>query len=58
MREFIIFVCFFKQILKINHLYFILMFVITLLIINLVCVFLEKFAPKINGILFGDRIKK
>ena len=37
---------------------FILMFVITLLIINLVCVFLEKFAPKINGILFGDRIKK
>ena len=31
MREFIIFVCFFKQILKINHLCFILIFVKVLL---------------------------
>jgi peptidoglycan/LPS O-acetylase OafA/YrhL len=37
---------------------FIIMFILTLIIINLVCAFLEKFAPKIYGVLMGNRIKK
>ena len=36
----------------------IIMIVSTLIIINLVCAFLEKFAPKIYGVLMGNRIKK
>ena len=36
---------------------FIIMVVLTLVIINLVCAFLEKFAPKINAILMGNRKK-
>ncbi len=36
---------------------FIVMIISTLVIINLVCSFLEKFLPKIYGILFGNRIK-
>jgi surface polysaccharide O-acyltransferase-like enzyme len=37
---------------------FILMVVITLLIIQFVCVFLERFAPKIYGTLMGNRKKR
>ena len=37
---------------------FIIMVVLTLTIINLVCIFLEKFTPKIYGILMGSRIDK
>jgi len=36
---------------------FIIMVISTLVIINLACAFLEKFAPKIYAILMGDRIK-
>ena len=36
---------------------FIIMIVSTLVIINLVCAFLEKFAPKIYATLMGNRIK-
>ena len=37
---------------------FIIMVVSTLIIINLVCAFLEKFAPKIYATLMGNRMKK
>ncbi len=37
---------------------FVIMIVLTLVIINLVCAFLEKFAPKVYGVLMGNRIKK
>ena len=36
---------------------FIVMIISTLVIINLVCAFLEKFAPKIYAILMGNRLK-
>ena len=36
---------------------FVIMVVVTLVIINLVCSFLEKFLPKVYGILMGNRIK-
>ena len=34
---------------------FVVMVILTLVIIHLACVFLEKFAPKIYGILMGSR---
>ena len=37
---------------------FIVMIISTLVIINFVCAFLEKFTPKIYGILMGNRINK
>lgn len=37
---------------------FVLMVALTLLIINFVCAFLEKFSPKIYALLMGDRTKK
>ena len=37
---------------------FIIMVISTLAIINFVCAFLEKFAPKIYSVLMGNRIKK
>ena len=37
---------------------FIISIIFTLVIINLVCAFLEKFAPKINAILMGSRMRK
>ncbi len=37
---------------------FVIMVVLTLVIINFVCAFLEKFAPKIYAILMGSRMKK
>ena len=37
---------------------FIIMVVVTLVIINLVCAFLEKFAPKIYATLMGNRVNK
>jgi hypothetical protein len=37
---------------------FIIMIISTLVIINLVCAFLEKFAPKIYATLMGNRINK
>lgn len=37
---------------------FIIMIISTLIIINLTCAFLEKFAPKIYGTLMGNRIVK
>lgn len=37
---------------------FIIMIILTLTIINLVCAFLERFAPKLYGTLMGNRIKK
>ena len=37
---------------------FVIMVVVTLVIINLVCAFLEKFAPKVSATLMGNRIKK
>lgn len=37
---------------------FIIMVVLTLVIINLFCTFLEKFLPKVYGILFGNRKAK
>ena len=37
---------------------FIIMIVLTLVVINLVCAFLEKFAPKINATLMGNRMRK
>ena len=37
---------------------FIVMVVLTLVIINLTCAFLEKFAPKIHATLMGNRTKK
>ena len=37
---------------------FIIMVVSTLIIVNLVCAFLEKFAPKIYGTLMGNRANK
>ena len=37
---------------------FILMIVLTILIIQFVCLFLEKFLPKIYAVLMGNRTKK
>ena len=37
---------------------FVIMIVSTLVIINLVCAFLEKFVPKIYAILMGNKMKK
>ena len=37
---------------------FIVMIISTLIIINFVCAFLEKFAPKIYAVLMGNRINK
>ena len=37
---------------------FVIMIITTLVIINLVCAFLEKFAPKIYSTLMGNRISK
>ena len=37
---------------------FVLMVVLTLMIINFVCAFLERFFPRIYGIFMGNRIKK
>ena len=37
---------------------FIVMVILTIVIINFVCAFLEKFLPKIYGILMGNRINK
>ena len=37
---------------------FIIMVVSTLIIVNLICAFLEKFTPKINATLVGNRINK
>ena len=37
---------------------FIIMVVATLVIIQLVCALLERFAPRIYGILMGSRMKK
>ncbi|MBR5451495.1 MAG: acyltransferase [Clostridia bacterium] len=37
---------------------FIIMVVLTLIIINLVCSFLERFLPKIYAVLMGNRVKK
>ena len=37
---------------------FIIMVILTLVIINFVCAFLEKFAPKIYAILMGNRMNK
>ena len=37
---------------------FIIMIILTLVIINLVCVFLEKLAPKIYAVLMGNRMDK
>ena len=36
---------------------FVVMVVLTLVIINFVCAFLEKFAPKIYAVLMGNRVK-
>ena len=37
---------------------FVVMIILTLAIINFVCIFLEKFAPKIYAVLMGNRINK
>ena len=37
---------------------FVIIIVLTLVIINLVCAFLEKFAPRVNAVLMGNRMKK
>jgi hypothetical protein len=37
---------------------FILTAVLTVLIINLICVFMERFTPRIYGVLMGNRIRK
>ena len=37
---------------------FIIMIILTLVIINLVCAFLERFAPKIYAVLMGNRMNK
>ena len=37
---------------------FIIMIILTLVVINLVCAFLERFAPKIYAVLMGNRINK
>ena len=37
---------------------FVIMVVSTLIIVNLICAFLEKFAPKVYAILMGNRVNK
>ena len=37
---------------------FIIMVILTLVIINFVCAFLERFFPKIHALFMGNRIKK